>query len=219
MGAHSRPAGIARATIRREQCLFFGKPAARVHSCCEHRPSVPNDPDFRALFDAHAAFVWRVLARHGVHARDLPDACQEVFVVVHRRLGEFDGQAALRSWLYGIAVRVAQGQRRRAHRRHELLDAAPPETASEHTPAHDLERSELKRQLERAIAALSDERREVFVLYELENMTMAEVARALGVPENTALYRLYAARDAVRAALVRDERPWPSERRAAGRTA
>jgi RNA polymerase sigma-70 factor (ECF subfamily) len=72
-----------------------------------------NHEQFRGLFDLHAAFVWRVLARHGVPRRELEDGCQEVFLVLYRRAAELDGRSSLRTWLYGVAVRVALGMRRR----------------------------------------------------------------------------------------------------------
>jgi RNA polymerase sigma-70 factor, ECF subfamily len=166
---------------------------------------MPSDPDFRALFDAHCAFVWRVLARHGVPERELPDACQEVFLVVHRRLREFEGRSSIRTWLYGIAVRVALGMRRRVHHTREELGDVGHEEGVEPEQEHTLSR---RRQLELvgvALEALPAEQREVFALYELEGMSMAEVAVALGVPENTALYRLHAARDAIKRVFARAE--------------
>lgn len=160
---------------------------------------------FRSLFEAHSAFVWRVLARHGVRPADLEDACQEVFLVVHARFVEFEGRSSVRTWLYGIAVRVALSFRRKCARRREDLEA---EAEEEPVAASQLE-SALQRQtlrlIERALSDMDADKREVFALYELEGMTMAEVARTLGVPENTALYRLYGARDEIRSALRRHE--------------
>lgn len=156
---------------------------------------------FRALFLAHSAFVWRVLQRHGVPARELEDACQDVFMVVHRRLHEFDGRFAIRAWLYGIAVRVAWGMRRRAHVRREQLDdelpEASPETHTAEGAFEHLERRQLLRLAERALNEMAEEKREVFALYELEGLTMAEVAASMEIPERTALSRLYAAREEI----------------------
>ena len=157
-----------------------------------------SSSDFSQLFGEHAGFVWRVLQRHGVPARDLEDACQEVFIVVFRRLGDFEGRSSLRTWLYGIAVRVAIGIRRRAYFRREVLSAAPceAEVSGALDPSTHMEARAL---LTAALLALPRPKREVFVLYELEGMTMAEIATALNVPENTALYRLYGARKEVQA--------------------
>jgi RNA polymerase sigma-70 factor (ECF subfamily) len=163
-----------------------------------------NHDQFRALFDLHAAFVWRVLARHGVPSRELEDGCQEVFLVLYRRAAELDGRSSLRTWLYGVAVRVALGMRRRAYHRREQLIEVAVEVGGSAQPFEALHSRELHRQLTAALASLPRVRREVFLLYELEDMTIAQAAEALGIPENTALYRLHAARDAV-AAFVRKQ--------------
>jgi RNA polymerase sigma-70 factor (ECF subfamily) len=156
-----------------------------------------NHDQFRALFDLHAAFVWRVLARHGVPRRELEDGCQEVFLVLYRRASELDDRSNLRTWLYGVAVRVALGVRRRAYHRREQLTEAAVEVGSALQPFEALHSRELYRQLMAVLATLPRVRREVFVLYELEDMTIAQTADALGIPENTALYRLHGARDAI----------------------
>jgi len=161
---------------------------------------------FRALFEAELGFVYRVLRRRGVTERDLPDACQETFLVVHRKLDGWRGEGTLRSWLYGIAVKVAAGQRRRAHVRRELLDDALPERAAPGALVESAEQRETLRLVEAALAELTEDRREVFALYELEGLTMREVADALAISENTAFSRLYGARDEVRAYVTRAER-------------
>ena len=75
-------------------------------------------PDFEAVFEEHAAFVGRALRHFGVDPADVEDVCQEVFLVVHRRLGDFDGRVALRTWIYGIAWKTAANcGRKRARRR------------------------------------------------------------------------------------------------------
>jgi RNA polymerase sigma-70 factor (ECF subfamily) len=139
-----------------------------------------------------------------VPERELPDVCQEVFLVVHRKLGEFEQRASVRTWLYAIAQRTALATRRRARFTRERLEEPPEQSAAE-SQLEQVERAQQLQRIDRALKALREEQREVFVLYELEGMTMAEVADAVGAPENTALYRLYAARDAIRAAVTRDE--------------
>ncbi|MET0339959.1 MAG: sigma-70 family RNA polymerase sigma factor [Polyangiales bacterium] len=166
-------------------------------------PSPAPGLDCGALFDEHASFVWRVLKRHGVPERELADACQEVFLVVHRKLAEFEGRSSVRTWLHGVAVRVALGMRRKAHWTREVMRDDVPEVADAATAHERLERNQQLALIEAALVALSAPKREVFALYELEGMTMAEVARTLDVPENTALSRLYAARDEVRAFIAR----------------
>ena len=75
--------------------------------------------DVSAIFKAHHAFVWRILRHLGVGAADQDDALQEVFVVVHRRLGDYSEQAKIRAWLYAICTRVVRDHRRRLSRRRE----------------------------------------------------------------------------------------------------
>ena len=151
--------------------------------------------DFRALFDEHVDFVWRVLRRYGVPDREVEDACQEVFLVVHRKLASFEGRSSVRTWIYAIAARVAQVARRKAHVRRELLEAPASEPQTEATQEDAAHQRRALSRVEAALLALDPEKREAFVLYELEGMSVAELASAVGVPENTALYRLHRARE------------------------
>ena len=157
------------------------------------------------IFREHGPFVWRALRRLGVAPSDVDDACQEVFVVVHRKLPEYRGDSQLRTWLYGIAVRVAAASRRRAHVRHEIPSDEPisPEAASSSTPEGTAVEREAIALLDRALNELDDEKRAVFVLYEIEGLEMAEVAEAVDCPIQTAYSRLHAARTAVEKSMRR----------------
>src|SRR5262249_42263098 len=77
---------------------------------------------FEEIYRAHFRFVWRSLRRLGVEERNVADAAQEVFLVVHRKLPGFEGRAKMTTWLFGICLRVAQARARRAHERREVLD-------------------------------------------------------------------------------------------------
>jgi RNA polymerase sigma-70 factor (ECF subfamily) len=160
--------------------------------------------DFEAIFREHAPFVWRALRRLGVAEADVDDVCQEVFVVVHRRLADFEGRSALRTWIYGICVRTASDHRKRAHRRHEVATAEPAEGRADAGTPHEAlaQKRELER-LDRALDTLDDDKRAVFVLYEIEGLTMPEIAEALSCPLQTAYSRLHAARERVIASLRR----------------
>jgi RNA polymerase sigma-70 factor (ECF subfamily) len=161
-------------------------------------------PTFRALYDAHAAFVWRTLRRLGVPPAYLEDACQEAFMVVHKKLSSFDG-ASPKSWLFAIAMRVAADHRKRAHVRRERSVAEVPETvipAPQHT---DLERRRTRDLLQSVLDDLDEDKRAVFVLYELEGMPMPEIAKTLGCPLQTAYSRLHSARERVKSAVSRKE--------------
>ena len=162
-------------------------------------------PSFDELYVEHFTFVWRNLRRLGVAEAALSDAAQDVFLVVHRRLPDFEPRAAVRSWLYSIAVRVARQHRRGARRKPvEALDdttfcPAAPELGPEQLAEH----SEALRRLLALLEGLDDAKREAFVLSELENLTAPEIAAILGVNVNTIYARVRAARRELESALTR----------------
>jgi RNA polymerase sigma-70 factor (ECF subfamily) len=152
---------------------------------------------FRAMVIEHAPHLQRVLRSLGVHGADLDDICQEVFIVAYRRLEGFEGRSSLRTWLCGIALRVASDYRSKAYRRRELPTAAPPVQAEGAQQEATLERKRAWQFIEGLVAELPNDQREVFVLYEIGELSMSEVALALGCPAPTAYSRLYAAREQV----------------------
>ena len=162
--------------------------------------TVPSS--FSTLYDEHFDFVWRSLRRLGVPAPVLDDAAQEVFLVVHRRLSEFEGRSSLKTWLFGIAFNVAQHFIRTHARRG--LDRAPeipvPDVA---TPQEELMQAEAVRLLYRVLDELHPDKRSVFVMAELEHMTAPEIVEATGLPLNTVYSRLRLARRDFEAALKR----------------
>lgn len=153
--------------------------------------------DFASIYRAHLDYVWSSLRRLGVPASDLEDAAHEVFLVVHRKLGEYDRARPLRPWLFGIAYRVASEQRRKNARRHaqELEDQL---VASESSSP---EKQTVKRQAielaQKALDAVDEEARAVFVLAELDGVAVTDVAETLSIPVNTAYTRLRRARLAI----------------------
>jgi RNA polymerase sigma-70 factor (ECF subfamily) len=159
--------------------------------------------DTAGVFRDHAAYVWRVLRRLGVEERDVEDVCQEVFVVVHRRLPEFEGRSSLRTWVYGVCVRTASDYRRRAGHRHEVVTGSPPEQLSVDDPHGALAARQARQVLDGILSELDEDKRTVFVLYEIEQLTMAEVAEAVGCPLQTAYSRLHVARAKVESAIAR----------------
>lgn len=159
-------------------------------------------PSFREVFDKHARYVWRSLLGLGVRERDVPDASQQVFLVVHDRMASDQVPAgALRTFVYGVCLRVASDFRRRAHRRHERLFADPPEPSQPPEQERAAVHRQVLAQLDAVLAGLPGPQREAFVLYEIEELSMNEVAGALGCPLQTAYSRLHAARRVVMAAL------------------
>ena len=161
---------------------------------------------FDAVYTEHVAFVFRTLRQLGVPASGLEDAVQNVFIVVHRRLGEFEGRASIRTWLFRIVQRVASDARRSSRRRGEgePVDDALADTAL--APDAQAERNEAVERVARILDELDDDKRAVFVLAELEQMTAPEIADALSVNVNTVSSRLRAARQAFERGLARDRR-------------
>lgn len=139
----------------------------------------------------------------GVPSREAQDLCQEVMIIVHRRLPDFKGES-VRGWLYGICVRVASDHRRSARARREIPHGELPESAAEATQLEQLDQGAQRQRLMRALERISDEKRAALVLYEVEELTLAEVAEALGVPLQTAYSRIKAARQELRRELEQD---------------
>jgi RNA polymerase sigma-70 factor (ECF subfamily) len=153
-------------------------------------PSPAGVPDFDAVYAENFEFVWRCLRALGVATSALDDAAQEVFLVVHRRMSEFRGDSALRTWLYAIVRNVASNQRR-GQRRHDgvaLLDAEHPSVTA--GPQEELEDREAAAFVQSFVATISEKKRDVFVLALLEGMSIPEVAETLSVPLNTTYTRL-----------------------------
>lgn len=161
--------------------------------------------DFGRIYAGHAAFVWRTLRRMGVRDADLEDVCQETFMVVHRRLPEFDGRAPVGAWLFGICMRLASDYRKRAHIRRETAVAETPDEGRPPEQLAAVERTQARAQLDRILDSLDEDKRAVFVLFELEQWAMADVAQAVGCPVQTAYARLYAARKQVQDAVARTQ--------------
>lgn len=145
-----------------------------------------------ALFRAHAARVYRTARCLGVPSADVDDIVQEVFVIAHRRRDAFVAGSSEPAWLHAICVRVVAAWRRRAVRRHERVMETLPDLVELRDPERQTASLQL---LARALEALDDDKRTVFVLAELEQLDMAEVAAAVGCPLKTAYSRLYAARE------------------------
>jgi len=160
--------------------------------------------DFTAVFREHAPSIHRALRRLGVSEADAPDVLQDVFVVVHNKLGAFEGRSQLRTWIYGIALRVASDHRKSAYVRRERPTDQIPERAGSAPELKELERREKVAMLDRALATLSPDKREVLVLFELEELPMKEVAAALECPLMTAYARLYSAREDLKKAYTRE---------------
>jgi RNA polymerase sigma-70 factor (ECF subfamily) len=167
---------------------------------------------FEAVYDRCFDFVWRNLRRLGVPDAHLDDAAQEVFLVVHRRLPELQKQGSVRQWLFAILLRVASDHRRSIRRKspHNLATGAPIEADSiaddrSQSPDERTAQAEGVRLLYKLLEELDDEKRAVFVLAELEQMSAPEIAAALSVNLNTVYARLRAARREFEHAVQREK--------------
>jgi RNA polymerase sigma-70 factor (ECF subfamily) len=169
--------------------------------------NVAAAPSFEAVYDEHFPFVWRSARRLGVSLSAVDDVVQEIFLVVHRRLPEFEGRASVRTWLFAIALRVVRDHRRSLRRkgRHLAVEAEVDQLpgASDAGPLEQAAKAEAVKVLHELLDALDDEKREVFVLAELEQLPVPEIAEALEVNPNTVYSRLRAARQAFEEALAR----------------
>ncbi len=153
----------------------------------------PSDP-LRDAYDAHAPELFRALRRLGVPDSLVEDAVHDTFLVASRRQGEFEGRSSYRTWLYGIARRVARDYRRHALRRgteQPDFDAVSGGTS----PERRVESVRAAQRLDAALAQLSDNLREVFVLVEIEQLPVPEVASVVGAGLNTVYSRLRLARE------------------------
>lgn len=159
-------------------------------------------PTFHEVYADHFDMVWRLVASR-VPASALDDVVQEVFLVVHRKLPEFEGRSSVRTWLYGIVRFVSRDYLR--HHGHRSLgapldDDLPADTQS---PDGALARKQALAVLDEALEKMSDEQREAFLLMELEQLTSREASEVLDVNDNTVRTRVRAARAIFSAAVAR----------------
>jgi len=165
---------------------------------------------FDDVYAEHFPFVWRSVRRIGVHEASVDDVVQEVFLVVHKRLGEFEGRSSMKTWLFGVVRRVVAHHRRTQRRKPSHAGALEPTdldafTCSGASPDASAEQAQAMRIVDRLLDTLDDEKREAFVLAEFEEMTLAEIAEATGSNPNTVASRLRAARRAFEQAAERLE--------------
>lgn len=171
---------------------------------CQLAPALPSSSPLRIedVYRAHVSFVWRNARRLGCEDEWLDDAVQEVFLVVAAKLEAFERRAHLRTWLFAITFRVVQRLRR--NRSRYLLRLL--RMAREHLEPATCEpqrRSEAGRDLRCVLSRLSEAKRAVFILSELEDMTTPEIAECLGLRPGTVDSRLRAARQEIGAYIER----------------
>jgi RNA polymerase sigma-70 factor, ECF subfamily len=171
-------------------------------------PAVPvPPPEMAAVFEEHFGYVWNSLRRIGVREADLEDLAHEVFLKVHANLRKFDPTRPMRPWLFGFAYRVAADHRRLARNRLEVTGVHAEALDSAPGADERLQAAEQKAFLDRALSEMDLDRRAVLVLHDVDEVTVPEIADALGIPLNTAYSRLRLAREELaRAVKILSER-------------
>ena len=161
---------------------------------------------FESIYRQYFDFVWSSVRRLGVSPAAIDDVVQEVFIVIHSRLHTLEQPQALRSWIYGIVRRTVSGH----HRSRRVKEASGAALAAEPdaqplppTPFDLVEQNDKVRLLFSLLEELDEPKREVFMMAELDELTVPEIAEILEIPLNTAYSRLRAARQAFEEALAR----------------
>jgi RNA polymerase sigma-70 factor (ECF subfamily) len=180
-------------------------------------------PRFEDVYGEHFAFVWRSVRRLGIDMSAVDDVVQDVFLVAHRRMDDFEARSSMKTWLFGIALRVVRDHRRTLRRKPaQLGGTAAVETdmdgvndASARGPLEHVTEREAARTLHALLDELDDDKRAVLVLAELEQMTVPEIAEAVETNVNTVYSRLRAARRELDAAVARyrireEQKQWRS---------
>jgi RNA polymerase sigma-70 factor (ECF subfamily) len=161
------------------------------------------------IYEDQFDFVWRNARRLGVPEASADDVTQDVFLVVQRRLADYDGRAPIQAWIFGILVRVVRDHRRSFRRkgaRHVTLEQASTSVAvvTHGTSPNDLvEQAERVRLFEQLLAELDEDKRTLLILSELEQWTLREIAELFGSNTNTIYSRVRAAKRAFEQAHAR----------------
>lgn len=166
----------------------------------------PSELDIGRLFDAHAPYLCRVVHRLTGSRETAEDVVQEVFLLAYNRRSELEDRTGIRTWLYRAAVNHVRHRRRSFSRYQGLMDRYqqhPGLKDKEEGPDEVASRVQRGRIMQECVAQLSDKLREVFVLYELEELEGNEIAAILDLPVNTVWSRLRLARAAFRAEWAR----------------
>ncbi len=171
----------------------------------------PSEADVGAMFDAHSGFLLRVVERLAGSGPHVEDIVQEVFLTAHRRRSQVPAEPHTRGWLYRCAANLAKHHRRSFVRRTSFVERFARGQSEALAPGPDvtLANRQEAEAIRRCVAGLPSKHRDVFVLYELEELEGGAVAKLLSIPENTVWTRLHHARRRFRAL-------WEKQRRRDG---
>lgn len=182
----------------------------------DSRPSIEADSlDFETIYDTWFHEVCRWMRALGGFDADLDDLAQEVFLVVRKKLPEFDGRN-VRAWLYGIAQRTVSNYRRAAwyrsfwkrRKNDEPQDSLRTLVDPSRGPIEELERRDAERILSLILRSMKEKHRTVFILFAVEGYSGEEIAELEGVPVNTIWTRLFHARKEFEKSLQHVQSQW-----------
>ena len=154
----------------------------------------PGPVSFEEVYETQFSFVWRSVLSRGVSRPAVDDVVQEVFMVVHRKLSTFEGRSSMRTWLWTIVRRVVRDYLQKHGNAPTGEPLGDDHASTLQGPAEALDQKDAAALLDQLLSRMTDMQREVFIMYEIEEMTGAEIAEALAVNENTVRTRLRAAR-------------------------
>ena len=168
------------------------------------RARVGDREAFGALVEQYRDNVYRLAYRMCGNAYDADEAAQEAFVAAWRALPNFRGDAKFSTWLYRLATNAAIDQMRREKRHHGAGDGEMPDIADDSdSPQETVERTEQQEAVQKALATLSEEYREVLLLRYMEELDYAEIAEVLQLPSGTVKSRINRAKAALKTALLK----------------
>ena len=172
-------------------------------------PAPAGVPAAAEIYEESGPFIWRNLRRLGVPPDQIEDAVQDVFLVIHCQLPEFEARSSLRTWIFGIVIRVAARYREQLRNRKQrylpvppsLLEALSPATTNQ-GPFDQLFEQQAAELIGWALAELDEEKRTMLIMVELEQMSVVDAAKVLNINVNSAYTRLRLARRALEAKLT-----------------
>ncbi|WP_069130418.1 RNA polymerase sigma factor [Rhodohalobacter halophilus] len=152
-----------------------------------------HETSFRVIADQWYPAIYRFAYHYFGNRADAAEIAQKTMIKVHQNLQTLENQDSFKSWIYRIANNLCLDELKRAGRRKStpLESVSLKNLLDERTPSTELETKELNGAIEKALAELPDDLREVVVLKQFENLTFREIAEILKIPESTAKTRMY----------------------------